>query len=712
MPCVFRLSLLVSLLAAVSSDATARGALPAAAPKPNILVILADDYGYGSAGCYGAEARLIQTPSLDRLAREGRKFTDGNTTSSVCSPTRYSLLTGRYCWRTSLKHEVLGTFSPLHIEPGRVTLASVAKKQGYHTAAVGKWHLGYGREQDVPKWRTDYTGELSPGPLDVGFDYHFSVPSNHGDLTGVYVENRYVYGLRSGRIPRGLTLPGPDRDSEDFQAAYRPEDLENAKEGARILEVDAPRRKNTRVMKVLTDKASSWIEAQPKDEPFLLYFTPVAVHSPVTPDRDLQGSSAAGTYGDWIHELDRSVGRILETLDRTGRAENTLVLFTSDNGGVFKPNNPRLLQTAAFEAGLRINGALRGGKHDVWEGGFKVPFLARWPGRIPAGTSTGEPVSVVDILATVAEVLGEPLPPSHVGAEDSRSFLPLLLDQKGARGREDLIVHSANGTFAIRKGPWKWIEGVPFEEVADSARKSYPDQSRPQLYHTGEDPAETRDLSDQHPEVVSELRDLLRRYRDGGTSRQLPPSDVQPARNAPVTLPARSGPWAREESLQTIPSKPWLVSAGDWTPERHGLWASPASGSEKPASLHTPLDLRNGTLECLFNLNGAKRMALRFSAGEASFRLVISRTTATLTKNPSKDQPSAASEDLAEKRGLQLDKDQWYPLRLTFDGERLGVQINQARFEGAHPVFAQPKTGLDFLVFGVSAGLRDFKVGP
>ncbi|MCB1236774.1 MAG: sulfatase-like hydrolase/transferase, partial [Verrucomicrobiae bacterium] len=249
-----------------------------AAEMPNIIVILADDFGYGSAGCYGADPALVRTPNIDRLAKEGRRFTDANTTSSVCSPTRYSVLTGRYCWRTSLKHEVLSTFAPLHIETTRLNLASLLKKHGYATASVGKWHLGYGTADDTPNWRPDYAGELTPGPLDIGFDFHFSVPSNHGDLTGIFVENRFVYGLRSGHIPAGMKLPGPVPDSDDFQPAYSAEDMENPRGAARILELDAPRRKNQRVMKVLTDKATSWLERQPKDRPFFLYFTPVAVH--------------------------------------------------------------------------------------------------------------------------------------------------------------------------------------------------------------------------------------------------------------------------------------------------------------------------------------------------------------------------------------------------------------------------------------------------
>jgi arylsulfatase A len=495
----------------------------AADRPPNIVIILSDDYGYGSAGCYGANPALVKTPHIDRLATEGRRFTDGNTTSSVCSPTRYALMTGRYCWRTEAKSGVLSTFSPLHIERDRLNMASLLKKHGYTTAAVGKWHLGYGAADDSPKWRTDYTAELSPGPLDIGFDYHFGVPSNHGDLTGVFIENRWVYGLRSGKIPAGMKIAGPVPDDDHFQPKYEAADTESGKGEGRILPLDAPRRKNTRVMDTLTDKAVSWIERQPKDRPFFLYFTPVAVHNPITPDQDLAGKSGAGLYGDWIHELDRSVGRILDALDRQGVAGDTLVLFSSDNGGVFKPRIADSLQTAAFNAGLRVNGELRGGKHDVWEGGFKVPFLVRWPGKAAPGSICKEMVSVVDILATTAAIVGEKLPPANKAAEDSHSFLPAILGDPAKPVREDVIVHSSDGVFAIRKGPWKWIEGVPVDEIKPGARKVNADQYRPQLYHTADDPAETKDVSAQHPAVVAELSALLTRYRDGGYSRELPP---------------------------------------------------------------------------------------------------------------------------------------------------------------------------------------------
>ena len=669
-----------------------------AAERPNIVVILSDDYGYASAGCYGADPKLIRTPAIDRLAAEGRRFTDGNTTSSVCSPTRYSLLTGRYCWRTSLTHGVLGTFSPLHIEPGRVNLASLLKAKGYATAAVGKWHLGYGKENEDPKWRTDYKAELSPGPLDIGFDYHFGVPSNHGDLTGIYVENRFVYGLRSGTIPTGMKLAGPSADSDDFQTTYRPVDMENGK--AKILELDAPRRKNVRVMKTLTDKATAWLETQPKDRPFFLYFTPVAVHNPVTPDKDLAGKSAAGPYGDWIHELDASVGRILATLDKMGVANDTLVIFTSDNGGVYRPQNERLLQTTALKAGLKVNGAIRGGKHDVWEGGFKVPFIARWPGKVPAGSTAAQMVSVVDILATTAEIVGAPLPAKEVGAEDSRSFLPVLTGAAEVTGREDMIVHSADGVFALRKGRWKWIEGVPVDEIKDAARKANMDQYRSQLYDTVADPAETKDVSAERPEIVAELKDLLRRYRDGGFSRELPSTDVKPLRPGVATLPELTG---KAEALSP------LASAGEWNAREGGLFAQPKGGQDKPASLRSPLTLGDGVFDCEVNLQGANRVSLRFGAGDAGFRLVISRTNAILTKNPSKGEPATATEDLA-KKNLKLAAGLWYPVRLTFKGDEVTIQVNDQTFKGRHPSIGKAKTSVDLLVFGASAGFRQARV--
>jgi arylsulfatase A-like enzyme len=469
---------------------------PATSP-PNIIVILADDLGWGSLNCYGAPNGLASTPNCDRLANEGIRFTDANTPSSVCSPTRYALLTGRYCWRTSLKHEVLGTMAPLHIETSRLTLASLLKKHGYRTAAVGKWHLGYGSS---PK--CDYTAELTPGPLDIGFDYHFAVPSNHGDNTGVFVENRRVVGLRSNKLD-------PSKYGKTFSGR------------GSFLGLDAPQRVDEQVMDTLTRKAVAWLEQQEAGKPFFLYFTPVAVHRPVTPSAKTKGSSAAGPYGDWLAELDASVGGILDTLDRKGLAKDTLVIFTSDNGGVIvEPAQADSPEGQAAKAGLVINGPWRARKHSVYQGGFRVPFVARWPGRIPAGATSDETISLTDLLATAAAIVGEPLPPRTEAAEDSYNVLPAVLGRKWDRPiRDAIVVHSADGNFAIRQGPWKWIEGKAHPDTLPGALKARVVEFRPQLYNLTEDPAEENDVLDKHPDVAQRLEALLNQYRQQGYSR-------------------------------------------------------------------------------------------------------------------------------------------------------------------------------------------------
>ncbi len=429
---------------------------------------------------------------MDRLAREGVRFTDANTPSSVCSPSRYGLITGRYCWRTSLKSGVLGINSPLHIETNRVTMASLLKGQGYRSAAIGKWHLGYGAAQT-----TDYTVPLRPGPLQIGFDYHFGVPQNHGDATGVFVENERVLGLRSSKVEAFGKTP------------Y----------GRQYMGIDAPQRTDETVMEVLTDRAVDWLNRQDAKNPFFLYFTPVAVHEPTTPSAKTKGSSGAGPAGDWIHDLDLSVGRILQALDQKGFTKDTLVVFSSDNGGVVLTEGDRA-EAVAYRAGLRVNGNWRGRKHSVYEGGFRVPFLVRWPGRSPAGTTCDETISLVDMLATTAAITGAKLPPPSEGAEDSHNVLPAFLGKKSPKPlRDSIITHSAEGNFAIRQGPWKYIEGkpaVPEQRVPATRRQ----EMTPQLYNLRDDPAESRNLLESNPEVVGRLKDLLSTIRDAGHTRR------------------------------------------------------------------------------------------------------------------------------------------------------------------------------------------------
>ncbi len=677
-----------------------------AADTPNIVIILADDYGYGSAGCYGADGKLVQTPNIDRLAKEGRRFTDASTTSSVCSPTRYSVMTGRYCWRTSLTHEVLGTFSPLHIETTRLNMASMLKKHGYQTAAIGKWHLGYGRDDDSLKWRTDYTAELSPGPLDIGFDYHFGVPSNHGDLTGIYVENRFVYGLRSGKIPEGMKLHGPDADNLNFKATYGTEDTESGK--ANILELDAPRRVNERVMPLLTTKAAEWITQQKKGTPFFLYYTPVAVHNPVTPDKDIAGQSKAGPYGDWIHELDRSVGGVLKALDDKGIAQDTLVIFTSDNGGVFTPTRDTV-QTQAFKAGFKVNADLRGGKHDVWEGGFKVPFITRWPAKIPAGTVCDDMISVADLMATTAAIVGEKLPAAATAAEDSYNALPAFLGTKDAAPtRDHMFLHSSDGVFAIRKGTWKWIEGVPVSDIKLGARKAHATQFKPQLYNVKEDPAEATDVSAQHPEVVKELSALVNRYRDGGYSRELPPIVEKKPQAA---LSPLTGSPVVSEDFKSLPAKPWTMTRGAaWQVHDDALWNPVPKGEQQGATLTGPLPITDGTLQYDMKLHTAGRHSLRIqTAGKHSFRIVVSSTVLEITKNPDQGQDKTQTEPIARQK-LKLNAEDWQTLRISFKGEEVTAQIAGVTATGKHPVIAEAKEQLNIIVFDGEAGFKNLQV--
>jgi arylsulfatase A len=476
------------------SSASLAAALPslrgAATKKPNVVVILADDFGYGSLNCNGADPKLIRTPNLDRLAREGVRFTDANTPDSVCSPSRYGVLTGRYCWRTSLKFETLPTTAPLHIEPTRWNMASLLRSEGYNTAAIGKWHLGYGTS------KADFTGELKPGPLEIGFDYHFGVPQNHGDASGVFVENRRVAGLRSARIqPAG-------------ESPY----------GRKYMGIDAPQRVDDEVMDVLTGHAVDWIGKQNRETPFFLYFTPVAVHFPITPSARRKGSSAAGPYGDWIHDLDDSVGRVLQVLDDHKFTQDTLVVFTSDNGGVLMTEGDRP-EAVAYRAGLHVNGDWRGGKHGIYQGGFRVPFLVRWPGHAPAGTTCGETINLVDLPATVAAAVGRPLPPAEGAVEDSHNVLPAFLGQKlTAPIRDFMISHSADGVFAIRQGRWKYVEGKP-AKPADRVPAARKGELTPQLYNLEDDPREQKNLFAVRLGMAARLLDLLSTARAKGHTR-------------------------------------------------------------------------------------------------------------------------------------------------------------------------------------------------
>jgi arylsulfatase A-like enzyme len=456
--------------------------------RPNVVVILADDLGWGSVGVYGGAG--LKTPHLDRLAHEGRRFTNAYATGSICSPTRYAVMTGRYYWRTSVKNgRVLPVDSPLHIETDRTTLASLFQDQGYHTAAFGKWHLGL--QTGVEK--TDWNQPLEPGPLAVGFDYFFGLASNPWNGPHTFIENDRLLG----RIPgKSVAMSGK-------------RELKKTSGIAEAYVID-------RIMESLTAKVTGWIEAN-HDQPFFVFFAPTAIHKPIAPNPKFTGSPL-GKYGDFIHELDWSVGQILNTLDSLALADNTLVLFTSDNGGSASRFDESI--TTAMYSGLDINGPFRGGKLDIWEGGFRVPFIVRWPGRVPANSIDDDIISLSDILATLAATVHAPIPAGN--AEDSRNVSSSWFGTPGAEPARDIIVLQSNdGVYAIRQGAWKLIEreNPPDFEFRsnksaerNSEKRKYASQLD-ELFNLSQDPAETKDLAAQHPEIVQRLRNLLAESR-------------------------------------------------------------------------------------------------------------------------------------------------------------------------------------------------------
>jgi arylsulfatase A-like enzyme len=644
-----------------------------AAEKPNVVVILTDDLGWGSVGCYGADPALVSTPNIDRLAKEGRRFTDANTTSSVCSPTRYALMTGRYCWRTPLISEVLSTVAPLHIETNRLTVASMLKSQGYNCAAVGKWHLGYGTAE-----RCDFTKELKPGPLEIGFDYHFGVPSNHGDITGTYVENHWVYGLNK----KSPSSPSPPYVTMGQQKGKT----------VKTLDLNAPKRIDDEVMATLTDKLVSWIGQQSAEKPFFVYFTPVAVHNPITPSKQTAGKSKGGPFCDFISDLDISVGRVLEALDKQGLAQNTLVLFSSDNGGVNKPENLTLVQNVAQQAGLKPVGPFRGGKHDVWEGGFRVPYLVRWPGHVPAGTVCDETISIVDTLASIAAITGSALPKVSEGAEDSHNVSKAWLGAKhDSPIRPDVIVHSADGNFAIRKGSHKWIEGIPADDVKPAAKKIHADQFKPQLYDLKADVAEAREISAEQPAVVKELATLLNRYRDGGYSRELPPAGVKP-KPAFAELPPLAN--AEPVDLTTFKGQGWTARDG----------AMFAKADKKGSPLTGNTSFQDGVLEFQIRLGEADRHSLRIQVGnKQSYRIVLSHANLDIAVNP--EAKDAETIQLGKQR-VKFKSGDWQTLRLTFTGDELTAEFAGVTLKAKHVVLAEAKAQLNFIAFEGEVGVR------
>ena len=454
-------------------------------------------------------------------------------------------------------------------------------------------------------------------------------------------------------------------------------------------------------MTVLTKKVVAWLDQQKKDEPFFLYYTPVAVHNPVTPSPELAGKSKAGPFGDWIHELDQSVDAVLKKLDEKGLTENTLVLFTSDNGGVNRPENKELIQTKAIEAGLAVNGSLHGGKHTVWEGGFRVPYIVRWPGKIKAGTVSEQVVSVADLLATTAAIVGETIPAAKEGAQDSYNVLPAYLDEELKEPiRRDVIVHSAAGVFAIRKGDWKWIEGVPDKEAnAGVITNAGVEQNKPQLYNLKEDPAETKDVSEANPNIVSELKDLLERYRGGGYSRELP--SIEESKSSPSGT-GKVESLAFATPLSKVPTAPWTTPRGEWEVKDGALWGKSAS---QPAALRTPVSSKDLSIRYEVQLGDLQRQTVRVETTEPqrSFRLDITSTGIAIVKNAqgSDAQLELASADLKTEQGT------WVPVEIQIAGDKAKLVVGTKSIETSHPWIDEAKSSATWVIAGGSAGLKN-----
>ncbi len=492
-------------------------ALPVAGPalagglasnaRPNIVLILADDLGYGDVGCYNPQGK-IPTPYLDRLAGQGMRFTDAHSASSVCSPSRYTLLTGRYSWRSRLQRGVLGGLSPPLIEESRLTLAAMLKQQGYHTACIGKWHLGLGwhilpgrgvselsiesREQ---VWNVDFSQPLRGGPLTAGFDMYFGISASLDMVPYAFLSN--------DRLTQQPTL-----DRAFPMVLGR--DAGRTREGPAVPEFDP-----ADVLPELTRQAEAYVrsraEAARAGRPFFLYLPLASPHTPILPTTEWQGKSGLNSYADFVMQTDAAVGRVLETLEEEKLAENTLVLFTSDNGC-----SPMAGWEELRAAGHHPSYIYRGHKADIYEGGHRVPFIVRWPGHVAEGSVSHALVGFADVMPTIAELLGRPLPEN--ACEDGYSFLAVLKGQPTVR--QDLVMHSADGSFAIRQGPWKLCL------CPGSGGWSYPAPGRDdatrlppvQLYNLETDPAEQHNLQGEQPEIVARLTALLEQYVSQGRS--------------------------------------------------------------------------------------------------------------------------------------------------------------------------------------------------
>jgi arylsulfatase A-like enzyme len=467
--------------------------------KPNIVYILTDDLGYGDVGCYNPKSK-IPTPNIDRLAREGMRFSDAHSPSAVCTPTRYALLTGRYAWRTRLQRNVLGPFSQPLISENQLTVAGLLRSRGYATACIGKWHLGWGWPQLGKGEKRDFTQSIPNGPTTRGFDYYFGtdVPNYRPYC---FLENDRTVGIPSAAAPVG-------KDAFNIAGPMLP--------GWKLVDV----------LPELEKRAVMYIESAAKgNKPFFLYLPLTSPHYPVLPSPGFSNKSEAGAYGDFVVQTDQVVGSVLDALKRSGVAESTIVILTSDNG----PETTGEVNPGAYDR-LRLfrhasMGIFRGVKRDAWEGGHRVPFIARWPGKIPAGRTCEETICHVDLMATVASLLEIKLP-ADAGV-DSVNILPALLGEKrNAPLREATVHHSGQGKFAIRRGDWVLIfaasgddNGKRGEPAWFKEERGYkPHVDAGELFNLAKDPTQKHNVFSTEGAKVDELTALMRRYVVEGRS--------------------------------------------------------------------------------------------------------------------------------------------------------------------------------------------------
>ena len=466
---------------------------------PNIVYILADDLGYGDVSCLNEDGK-INTRNIDSIAKAGMIFTDAHSGSAVCTPTRYGIMTGRYCWRTRLKSGVLGGWSKPLMKLDRITVASMLKANGYNTGCVGKWHLGWdwaitNETADAEDWdldaeNVDFSRPITNGPTTRGFDYYFGIAGSLDMAPYVYVEND---------MPTAV----PDRiiDGSKGKKFWR--------KGA-----IAPDFEHIDVLPTLTKKAVRFINSQPEDERFFLYFPLSAPHKPIMPDKEFQGKSGLNEWGDFVLQVDWTVGQILKALKQKGFEDNTLIILTSDNGATPGADFAHL-----EKLGHDPSYIFRGHKADIFEGGHRIPFIAKWPGKIKPGSKSAETICLTDLMATAADIVNYKLPDN--AGEDSVSILPALLSKKYQKPlREATVHHSINGSFSIRKGKWK-LELCPGSGGwSDPRSNSEKAKALPlvQLYNLKKDIEETKNLQDKFPEKVQELTDLLQSYVDRGRS--------------------------------------------------------------------------------------------------------------------------------------------------------------------------------------------------